>query len=129
MLILTAKESTQQGKPRRIGKEYIDYRYNHHFPIIFDEDEIYHFVLDQKVRHMSLLKTDLEQLRVFPVLTLDDRREYDDEEGNVEDLTEKYLKVFFKALEAYMGKLEYTTEDTPVTSGVKKYLKSYGVDV
>lgn len=129
MLILKMNESTQNGNQKRIGRIYTDKRYSTTFPHQRDKTMMYQFVLDQPVRHASIIKENIENLRTFPHITLDDSTGCLEDVENKEDLTKEYFKHFINALEMYMGKLEYTSKRTDVEKGVIKYFKENGVDV
>ena len=120
MLYLINIRATENGRKARDWSQATDYDWGIHYK---DPSQ---FILNQKVRYMSVLHGDLENLRSFPTLL-----EYPDEnmEGDCVDVTKQYLPEMIHYLGAYLGEIKYTTDDTPQTRGVKKYLQEMGVDI
>ena len=113
MLELKLYGASRYGKRRPDYYHYIDDTYTKTF-----QPGIYQFVLDQKVRAMTITKESIEKLEGFPVFILDN-----------EEVTKEYLPKFIKELENYMGKLEYTTKRGQSEQGVLNYLKDNGVEI
>ena len=120
MLYLKNIRATQNGRKARDWSQASDNNWGKHYR------NMGQFVLNQKVRYMSVLHGDLENLRSFPTLL-----EYADEnmEGDCVDVTREYLPKLVHYLETYLGEINYTRDDTPQTRGVKKYLQEMGVDI
>ena len=115
MLELRLYGASRYGKKRPNYYQFTDERYNQKPEWM---GNMYSFVLDQKVRDMSMVKSHIEDLDSFPIFYVDN-----------EEVTQKVLSDFIDKLERCFGKMKYSSLGGERRDSVKKFLEENGVTV